>query len=148
MSSKNEVSASYEDWDKEYRAFQNRAGVPVHSGLFVDDVRTLEVGEWGLTGGRGAFVNLTGMEGTCDVQIHEIPPGETLEPQRHLHDALVFVISGAGLTVLGDDEQNRRTFEWDTNAAFYLPQNTRYELARRRRRTGAVALRDATATLL
>lgn len=115
----------WEEYDAEYRAFQEREGVPVHEGLGVDDVRAVEVDEWERTGGRGAFLNLLGMEGTCDVQVHEIPPGERLRPQRHLHEALVFVVSGDGLTTLGPEDDGT-TFEWNRGSLFYLPRNARY----------------------
>jgi uncharacterized RmlC-like cupin family protein len=119
------VASPWEQWDKEYREFQEREGIPVHTGLSIDDVRTVDVEPWDRTGANGAFVNLFGMEGTCDIQILEIPPEERIKPQRHLFDALVFVITGNGFTTLGtgDDQQ---TFEWNDNAFFYLPKNTQY----------------------
>lgn len=114
-----------EEYDKEYREFQQQEDIPVHTGMVIDDVRTVETGKWERTGGRGTFLNLLGMEKTCDAQIHEIPPGETLHTQRHLHDALVFVISGSGLTKLGTEDEY--VFEWDSSALFYLPENTEYQ---------------------
>lgn len=115
----------WENYDEEYRRHQEREDIPVHSGLGVDDVRTLSVAEWERTGGRGAFINLLGMEGTCDVQLHEIPAGEKLEPQRHLFEALVFVVDGTGVTTLGSGSEPR-TFEWGDGSLFYLPRNTEY----------------------
>jgi gentisate 1,2-dioxygenase len=115
----------WENYDAEYRRYQQREDIPVHTGLGVDDVRTLSVAEWDRTGGRGAFLNLLGMEGTCDVHVHEIPAGETLQPQRHLFEALVFVVSGTGVTTLESGSESR-TFEWADGSLFYLPRNTRY----------------------
>lgn len=116
----------WENYDEEYRAFQEREGLPVHTGLGVDDVRTLAVEDWDRTGGKGAFVNLLGMEGMCDIHVHEIPPGESLESQRHLFEALVFVVEGAGVTTIGSDDDQQRTFEWSDGSLFYLPRNTEY----------------------
>lgn len=119
------VTPPWEEYDKEYTAFQEREGIPVHEGLYVEDIRELELGEWNRTGGRGAFVNLMGMEGMCDIQLQEIPAGQELNPQRHLHGSLVFVAKGNGLTSIGSgDEQT--TFEWGQGALFYVPRNTRY----------------------
>lgn len=115
----------WEDYDAEYRRYQQEEDIPVHTGLGVDDVRTLSVAEWDRTGGRGAFVNLLGMEGTCDLHVHEIPAGEKLQPQRHLFEALVFVVDGSGVTTLGSDSETQ-TFEWADGSLFYLPRNTRY----------------------
>lgn len=113
------------NYDRYYREFRDGEGVPVHTGMAVDDVRTVAVESWERTGGRGAFLNLEGMEMVCDGQVHEIPPGEALRPQRHLHEMLVFVVGGAGHTVVGEGD-DRHAFEWDAGALFYVPHNTPY----------------------
>lgn len=119
------IRPPWEEHDQEYRAFQDREGLPVHEGLYVEDLRELELGDWERLGGRGAFVNLLGMEGMCDIQVVEIPGGETLEPQRHLHESLVFVAEGAGVTTIGSDDE-QTSFEWSQGAFFHLPRNARY----------------------
>lgn len=121
----NSIKPPWETYDAEYRAYQDRESIPVHTGLAVDDVRTVPVERWDRTGGRGAFVNLLGMEGMCDIHIHEIPGGETLLPQKHLFEALVFVIEGAGVTTIGTGDHTR-SFEWTDGSLFYLPRNTEY----------------------
>ena len=120
-----EQSAPWEGYDRIYREFQQGEGIPVHTGHVVKDVRELEVGHWDRTGGNGAFVNLEGMEYMCDMQIHEIPPGETLAQQRHLHEAICFVIGGQGFTSLASDEEET-VFEWAQDSLFVLPRNTPY----------------------
>jgi uncharacterized RmlC-like cupin family protein len=110
--------------DKWYQEHQDREGVPVYEGMSIDDVSNLELEDWKRTGGRGAFLNLKGMEDMCDVQVHEIPPGENLRPLRHLHESMVFVLSGNGLTTIGQDDPI--TFEWDEESLFYIPRNTQY----------------------
>lgn len=119
------IKPPWETYDAEYRAFQERAGIPVHTGLAVEDVRTLPVERWERTGGRAAFVNLLGMEGMCDIHVHEIPAGEKLSPQRHLFESLVFVVDGTGITTIGTDKRTQ-TFEWNDGSLFYLPRNTEY----------------------
>lgn len=113
--------------DRFYRQFRDGEGVPVHTGVAVDDVRTVAVADWERTGGRGAFVNLDGMESVCDCQVHEIPAGEALRPQRHLHEMLVLVVAGAGHTAVGEGAA-RQSFEWGPGALFYVPHNTPYRL--------------------
>jgi quercetin dioxygenase-like cupin family protein len=110
--------------DKWYREYQERENVPVYKGISVADVYDLELGDWDRTGGRGAFLNLKGMEEMCDCQVHEIPPGQKLNPQRHLHESMVFVLSGSGLTTIGQDDSV--TFEWNEGSLFHIPRNTRY----------------------
>lgn len=115
----------WKNYDRQYREFQNRENVPIYTELMVDDVRTLEVAEWERTGGRGCFINLYGMEDLCDIQVHEIPAAQRLNRQRHLHDMLVYVVSGLGTTSLGS-EGNDRIVEWQDGSLFYLPRNTPY----------------------
>lgn len=64
-------------------------------------------------------------EGVNDLQLHEIEPGGKTKPLTHLHDQLVFVAQGNGLTVIGDGEDALR-FEWSDNALFFVPPNTTY----------------------
>jgi gentisate 1,2-dioxygenase len=121
-------TAPWEAYDRKYRQFVDDEGIPVHTGYIIDDVREVEVGDWDRTGGRGAFLNLEGMEYMCDLQVHEIPPGETLKTQRHLHESIVFVIGGSGLTSLSTgNEEDQTVFEWDDRSLFYLPRNTQYQ---------------------
>lgn len=110
----------------EYEAFAEREGIPVHTGYYVQDVRTAEVDDWDRTGVRGALVNLVGHEGINDVQITEIPPGESTRPQQHLHEQITYVIGGRGATAIGP-EGEETTFEWDQNALFAVPRNARYQ---------------------
>lgn len=119
------ITPPWEEYNREYLAFQDREGLPVHEGLYVEDVRELELDSWDRLGGRGAFVNLMGMEGMCDLQLQEIPAGETLEEQRHLHESLVFVAEGNGVTTLGTGDEET-SFEWSQGALFHVPRNTRY----------------------
>jgi hypothetical protein len=90
----------WEKYDAQYRAFREREDIPVHEGLYIEDIRTVAVDDWERTGGYGAFVDLFGMEDMCDIHLGEIPPGERLRPQRHLHEKLVFVVQGNGITSL------------------------------------------------
>lgn len=108
-----------------YREFRDEEGIPVHTGLYVDDWNTLETGRWDRTGQRGAFVNLYGAEGVNDMQIHEIEPGGMTTEQHHLYEKIVYVSRGSGLTVVGrgDDEV---VFEWEADALFFIPPNTPY----------------------
>ncbi|MFB6096068.1 MAG: cupin domain-containing protein [Haloferacaceae archaeon] len=119
-------TAPWEGYDRIYRAFRDDEGVPVHTGHVVDDVREVEVGDWERTGGRGAFLNLQGMEYMSDLQVHEIPAGERLKTQRHLHEAIVFVIGGQGFTSLEGDGDEQTVFEWTDRSLFFLPRNTPY----------------------
>lgn len=110
---------------KEYRAFRDDEGIPVHTGLYVEDINTLETGPWERTGQKGAFVNLYGAEGVNDMQIHEIAPGEETTEQQHFYDALVYVTQGQGLVAVGP-EGDETVVEFQEQSHFALPQNVPY----------------------
>ncbi|MFB6097040.1 MAG: cupin domain-containing protein [Haloferacaceae archaeon] len=108
-----------------YREFRDAEGIPVHTGLYIDDWNALETGRWDRTGQRGAFVNLYGAEGVNDMHLHELEPGGKTTTQRHLYEEIVYVADGEGLTVVGEGE-NEIVFEWSEHALFFLPPNTPY----------------------
>ena len=123
-----EQSDAPEYWKvgEDYEAFAEREGIPRHTGYYVQNVYECEVDDWDRTGAKGALVNLVGHEGLCDVQIHEIDPGESTKPQQHLHEQICYVIQGNGATAVGP-EGDEVTFEWDKNALFAIPRNARYK---------------------
>ena len=58
-----------------YQRWIKGEGVPVVEGFGVEDVREMELGAWRRIGGKGAFLNLYGMEGATGMYVAEIPPG-------------------------------------------------------------------------
>ena len=108
-----------------YRRFQEQEGIPIHRGLVINDWHQLETSEWDRIGQRGAFINLYGNDGVNDLQLQEIEPGGKTKELRHLHDQLVFVTQGNGLTVVGEGDR-KVEFEWNKNSLFFIPPNTPY----------------------
>ena len=109
-----------------YQTFIESEGIPIVTGFFVDDLNTLELKPWARVGGNGAYVNLDGNGGTNDAYVCEIPPGKSLNPERHMFEKLIYVLSGRGATALtqGDREQ---TFEWGPGAVFSIPVNAPHQ---------------------
>ncbi len=111
-----------------YREFQQGEGIPIYKGFNIDDLRTLEVKPWPRMGGLGAYVNLFGEEFWADNYVCEIPPGKNLEPQRHLFEELVYVLSGRGATTFWTGKPGQKwTFEWNEQSMFALPANIGYQ---------------------
>ncbi len=118
----NEVQRDY------YREFQQEEGIPVYTGFYFNDLRTLEVKPWSRMGGLGAYVNLFGEETSGDNYVCEIPPGQSLKPQRHMFEELVYVLSGRGATTFWTREGGPKgTFEWKEESLFALPANAGYQ---------------------
>lgn len=108
-----------------YREYRDRQDIPVHTGLYIRDIGDLKTADWDYTGQQGAFINLLGMEGVDDLQLHDLEPGGQTEMLHHAYQEIVYVLEGAGVTVIGEGD-DQTTFEWSENALFVLPRNTPY----------------------
>lgn len=81
-----------------YEIWQEWEAIPVYKGFIIQNLLELPLGQWERTGGKAAFVDLDGAGATCGAIAHEIAPGKELKPQRHLFEALVFILRGQGAT--------------------------------------------------
>jgi mannose-6-phosphate isomerase-like protein (cupin superfamily) len=94
---------------------------------FGADLLAVETAPWDLLGANAAVVNLKGRGDFISVIVVEIPPGQSTEPQRHLYEEVVYVLSGHGTTVIESaDGRRKHSFEWGPKSLFALPLNTRY----------------------
>ncbi len=110
-----------------YEQWQADEGVPVFRGFYIEDLNTLELGAWPRKGGRGAIVNLEGTGGVNDAHVVEIAPGASSEPERHLYEEMVYVLSGRGTTTVWYDGVPKQTFEWGAGSLFAIPLNAWYQ---------------------
>ena len=78
-----------------YPEFQKEEGIPVYTGFFFSDLASIELKPWPRMGGLGAFVNLLGEETMGGNYLCEIPPGESLKPQRHMYEELLSTLEGS-----------------------------------------------------
>ena len=112
----------------DYLEFQKEEKIPVYTGYHFVDLRALEVKPWARMGGLGAFVSLYGEENTGGNYLCEIPPGQSLKPQKHMYEEMVYVLSGRGATTFWTREgKPKGTFEWKEQSLFALPSNLRYQ---------------------
>src|ERR1041385_6305039 len=98
-----------------YYDWQDREGIRAISGLYVEDLNTVPVDPWERYGGRGAFINLGTARGyKRAAYVVEIPPRESLKPQRHLFEEVVYVTSGRGATTVWNeaDPDSKQVIEW------------------------------------
>src|SRR5919199_626448 len=113
------IQQSFYDW------FSEKEGLPVYRGNYVEDVYTLPLADWQRVGGRGAYINLANQQQT-DGYVVEIPPGGALNPERHLFEKIVYVLSGTGLTQVWQPNEPPHTFEWSAGSLFAIPLNAYY----------------------
>ena len=109
-----------------YKEWQQSEGVPVLSGFYIEDLKTVELAPWPRKGGSGLFVNLEGTGGQNDMQLVELAPGGSSDPERHLYEEMVYVVDGRGSTSVWYDERRKQTFEWGTGSLFGIPLNANY----------------------
>src|SRR5512139_3388399 len=113
-----------------YELWLDEEDIPVVGGYGVTDVRDLALKPWKRTGGRGAYIDLKGMEGFTGMYVGEIPPGAALNPEHHLYEELIYIIQGIGATELwsAGDEKRKMHFEWQQGSLFAMPLNTRHRM--------------------
>ncbi|MBM2811212.1 MAG: reactivating factor for ethanolamine ammonia lyase [Chloroflexi bacterium] len=115
-----------------YHRWMREQGVPIIEGHGVTNLHGIELGPWERIGGRGAFVDLQGMEGLTGMYVTEIPPGGSLTPERHIYDELIYVLSGRGSTRVWsgprDGAAGGAAFEWEAGALFAPPLNCWHQI--------------------
>lgn len=111
-----------------YAQWMKREGLPVVEGYGVGDVRQVDLGPWPRLGGRGAFIQLYGMEGVTGMYVAEIPAGGALEPERHLYEEVICILDGQGATEIWQDGGSKRIFEWGPYSLFAPPLNSWHRL--------------------
>ena len=89
-------------WSKEftYDRWMKTKGIPIHTGYFIPDLRTIDLEWWEERGCKAAFIQLLGQEGVSASRVTEIPAGKSLPPVKFALDELVYVLSGRGLTTV------------------------------------------------
>lgn len=108
-----------------YRDWARGEGIPIVTGFGVDLI-AIDVRPWARLGTAGAFVHLDGRGDFVDVQVVELAPGVDSEPQRHLYEAVAYVLEGTGSTTVETPSGEQRSFEWRTGSLFTIPLNARY----------------------
>jgi quercetin dioxygenase-like cupin family protein len=107
-----------------YEEWRSREGVPLMGGVYIQDMKAIEVGLWPRKGDgvKGALCYLDG-DDEADEHIVELPPGSSTAPLRHMYTEALYVISGHGSASVWRDEGAKQTFEWGPGSYFVLPTN-------------------------
>ena len=107
----------------EYKLWIASEGLKTVEGVYIEDLKTVEVGDWARRGCRGAVALLEGSEDVNDAHIIEIPAGGQVNPERHMYEELVYVVSGRGSTTVWNGQGAKSTFEWQEGSLFSVPLN-------------------------
>ena len=98
-----------------YQKFIKEEGIDSIKGFGVRDMKNIPVKPWDRMGGDGAYIDLDGtiLKGeatvgqTNNAYICEIAPGKNLNPQKHIFEELIFVLSGRGATSVWIDGKKK-----------------------------------------
>jgi quercetin dioxygenase-like cupin family protein len=112
-----------------YQEWRKREGAPLVGGVYIKDMKAVEVGPWPRKGDgvKGALCYLDG-DDEADEHLVELPPGGSTAPLRHLYTEAIYVVSGHGSTSVWRGEQSaKQTFEWGPGSYFVLPTNASHQ---------------------
>ena len=113
--------------DSPYLRFVRGEGLDIISAQYVPNLRTAELKPWARKSGKGVFINHEASRTSNDCYVCEIAPGRKLEPQHHLFEEMILILSGRGSTTVWNDAGARVTFEWKAGAIFAIPLNCWYQ---------------------
>ncbi len=111
-----------------YEEWLRSEGVPVVRGFHVEDVNTMELGPWPRKGGLGTYINIEGGGRLTDAYVSEIPPGASLNPEKHLFEEVIYILKGMGSASVWNEGSPRQTFEWGEGSLFTIPLNAWHQL--------------------
>lgn len=115
---------SFDEWwvGSYYRKFVEMEGAPLYEGSYIEDLATVPLADWKRRGGKVAYTRLADQE-RVNLQIVEVPPKGELRPERHMYEAVMYVLKGSGATVIWQEGEPRRTVEWSEGALLAVPLN-------------------------
>ena len=120
-------------WQSPYDRWLVAQDVPVFTGYYVEDLRTIELGWWELRGCPGAVLNLVGHQGVTEAHILQVPPGETIPPFRMATEEIIYVVEGQGHRHPSGRRATRRsTSSGRSTSLFRIPSNYYYQLSNAR----------------
>ncbi len=123
------MSALMAAFDKTaYVKWMKREGIPIVEGFGVEDVRTIELAPWPRLGGKGAFIQLYGMEGVTGMYLGEIALGRSAEAERHCYEEVICILQGHGATEVWQEDGRKQMFEWGPWSLFSPPLNSWHRL--------------------
>ena len=84
---------AYENW-------LESEGVKVYEQFYFPSMATLELGPWERKGGKGAVTHIANRHMPNDCHVIEIKPGGKSEPEHHMYELTIYVVSGRGGTTI------------------------------------------------
>jgi len=83
-----------------YTRWVRAEGLEIIAAHYVPNLRTVELKPWPRRGGAGVYINHEASRTSNDCYVCEIAPGKKLEPQHHLFEEMILILSGRGSTTV------------------------------------------------
>jgi len=113
--------------DDPYRDWLAGEGVEIIDEFAFEDLVTVPLGPWERKGGKGSVINIPYPMLINDAHLIEIRPGGQSEPEHHLYEEVIYVVSGRGATSVWVEGGEKQTFEWKGGSMFTVPLNAWYQ---------------------
>jgi uncharacterized RmlC-like cupin family protein len=109
-----------------YGSWAAGEGVPITEDFGIDLLK-VPTAPWPRLGVDGGIVHLKGRGDFLSIFVLDLAPGARTEPQKHLFEEVVYVLSGHGSTTVELGDGRKHSFEWGPKSLFALPLNCRYQ---------------------
>lgn len=102
--------------------------IPVHEGLVINDVKSIELHSWSKMGEgiTGLYLNFADYQ-MSDGRLLEIPVGGKTASQRHLYEEGIYFMGGPGHTVILQEDEQPLRVDWNDGSLFSVPLNVRHQ---------------------
>ena len=117
----------YWDAGDAYTSWIHNEGVKHIIDYKFPDLNEVELGDWERKGGKGAIINIPNGALPNDAHLIEIKPGGKSEPEHHMYEETMYVVSGRGATSVWLEEGQKSTFEWAAGSLLTIPLNSSYQ---------------------
>ena len=95
-----------------YSEWLKKEGVNVYEEFYFPSLAKIELGPWERKGGSGAVIHIPNNHMPNDCHVVEIKPGGKSEPEHHMYELTIYMVSGRGATTIWQDEKKKSSFEW------------------------------------
>jgi quercetin dioxygenase-like cupin family protein len=99
----------------------NREHPPIEGLVAVHDLRKMELPERPWRGNRGQWFDLAGYE-VLSAHVAELKPGGASVRHRHTTEAYLYVVKGAGYSIINYDDEELTVVEWSEGTLFAPPR--------------------------
>jgi gentisate 1,2-dioxygenase len=94
----------------------------LQEGIFFKNLKTYPVIKRKLRGSAGAHFALAGNR-TIDAHISELPPGGHNNMHRHINEAIIYILSGRGYSIIEEEGQEPIRVDWEEGDLLSPPLN-------------------------